>query len=66
MAEKPKCAECGKDAIGFQSFGCCFSNVCEDHAYSILLTLEPGEKYSSGECFFERFGIPASDRARDH
>jgi hypothetical protein len=56
MAKKPKCAECGKDAIGFQSFGCCFAYVCQDHAYSLLLALRPGEKYSSGECYFERFG----------
>lgn len=55
MAEKPKCARCGKDAIGFQSIGCCFSHVCGDHAESILLSLKPGEKRSSGECYFERF-----------
>jgi len=55
MAEKRKCAQCGKDAIGFQSFGCGFAYVCQDHAYSLLLALRPGEKYSSGECYFERF-----------
>jgi hypothetical protein len=56
MAEKPPCVQCGKDAIGVQSFGCRFAYVCEDHAYSLLLSLKPGEKYSSGECCFERFG----------
>lgn len=56
MAEKPRCAQCGKEAIGFQSIGCGFSPVCEDHAGSILRALRPGEKSSSGECYFERFG----------
>jgi hypothetical protein len=55
MAEKIKCEYCGKDAIGFQSFGSCFDYVCRDHADNILLTLKPGEKQSSGECYFERF-----------
>jgi hypothetical protein len=27
MAEKPKCALCGKDAIGFQSIGCSYLNM---------------------------------------
>lgn len=56
MAEKPACAQCGKEAIGVQSFGCRSACVCQDHAYSLLLALKPGEKYSSGECYFERFG----------
>ncbi|MGA2122256.1 MAG: hypothetical protein ABSG49_09475 [Methanoregula sp.] len=57
MAEKPKCALCGKDAIGFQSIGCSYLNVCEGHADSHILALIPGEKQSFGECFFfERFG----------
>jgi len=56
MAEKPTCAQCQKDAIGVQSFGCRCAYVCQDHAYGHLLTLKPGEKYSSGECSFERFG----------
>ncbi|MGA2122275.1 MAG: hypothetical protein ABSG49_09570 [Methanoregula sp.] len=60
MAEKPKCALCGKDAIGFPSIGCCFAYVCRDHADSLLLALKPGEKQSSGECFFEQFGTTDS------
>ena len=56
MAEKRKCAQCGKDAIGFQSIGCSYLNVCEEHADSHILSLRPGEKQSCGEsCFFERF-----------
>jgi hypothetical protein len=56
MAEKPKCALCEKDAIGFQSVGCSYLNVCEEHADSHILALRPGEKQSVGEsCFFERF-----------
>ena len=56
MAEKPACAQCEKDAIGVQSFGCRFAYVCQDHACYLLLNLKPGEKYSNGECSFERFG----------
>jgi hypothetical protein len=57
MAEKRTCALCGKDAIGFQSIGCSYLNVCEDHADSHILALKPGEKQSVGESFFfERFG----------
>ncbi len=52
---KPACAWCGKDAIGIQSFGCRSACVCEDHAYSLLLALRPGEIYSTGEYRFERF-----------
>ena len=55
MAEKPGCAHCEKEAIGVQSFGCRCTCVCRDHAYSLLLSLRPGEKYSSAECSFERF-----------
>jgi len=56
MSEKLKCFQCGKDAIGFQSIGCSYLNVCEDHADSHILALKPGEKQSVGECFFfERF-----------
>jgi hypothetical protein len=59
MAEKRKCAQCGKDAIGFQSIGCGFMNVCGEHADSHILALRPGEKQSVGEsCFFERFDTP--------
>ena len=56
MTKKPACAQCGKDAIGVQSFGCRTAVVCEDHAHSILLGLGLGRNYSSGECTFERFG----------
>jgi hypothetical protein len=56
MAEKPKCYLCGKDAVGFQSIGCSYLNVCGEHADSHILALKPGEKQSVGEsCFFERF-----------
>jgi len=55
MAEKPKCEVCDKEAIGFQSFGCCFAYVCEEHADSLLLALKPGEKQSFGDCYLERF-----------
>jgi hypothetical protein len=61
MAEKPKCALCGKDVIGFPSIGCGFMNICQDHADSHILALRPGEKQSVGECFFfERFGTTDS------
>ena len=56
MGEKHQCEYCGKDAIGFQSFGCCFAYVCHDHADPLLLAIRPGERQSSGECYFERFG----------
>jgi hypothetical protein len=56
MAENPTCAQCEKETIGVQSFGCRSAGVCEDHAYSILPARKPGEKYSSGECSFQRFG----------
>jgi len=56
MAKRPACAQCEKDSIGVQSFGCRSACVCQDHAYPLLLTLKTGEKYSSGECSFERFG----------
>lgn len=55
MAENKKCALCDKDAIGFESFGCCSAYVCRDHASSLLLDLIPGKKLSSGECYLERF-----------
>jgi hypothetical protein len=58
MAEPQKCAYCGKDAIGYQGFGCGFAYVCLDHADSLLLRLKPGENMSSGECYLERFSIP--------
>jgi hypothetical protein len=55
MAERPTGEHGEKDAIGFQSFGCCFACVCQDHADGLLLALKPGEKKSSGECYVERF-----------
>ena len=57
MAEKMKCEYCEKDAIGYQAFGCCFAYVCPDHADNFVLALRPGEKQSSGECYFERFNL---------
>lgn len=55
-ASKPECVQCGKDAIGVQSFGCRASFVCWDHAHDILRALGPGRHYSTGECSFRRFG----------
>jgi hypothetical protein len=55
MAEKIKCEYCDKDAEGYQGFGCCFAYVCMDHADTFLRDLKPGEKLSSGECYFWRF-----------
>lgn len=55
MTVRPKCDHCNKEAVGFQSLGCCFAYVCRDHADSNLLALRPGEKVSSGECYFERY-----------
>jgi hypothetical protein len=55
MAEKPKCEQCGKDAIGLQSLGCCVSYVCREHADSSLLALKPGEKQAYEYCYLERF-----------
>ncbi|HEX3002325.1 MAG TPA: hypothetical protein VHN82_08175 [Methanoregula sp.] len=55
MAKEKKCARCGKDAIGIESFGCCTAYVCSDHASSLLLELAPGTTLSSGECYLERF-----------
>jgi hypothetical protein len=57
MAEKMKCEYCEKDAIGYQGFGCCSAYVCLDHADNFVLALKPGEKLTSGECYFERFSI---------
>ncbi|OPX65325.1 MULTISPECIES: hypothetical protein [unclassified Methanoregula] len=56
MAERMKCEKCGKDAIGFQGFGCCAEYVCADHADKAVLDLKPGQRKISGECVFERFG----------
>jgi hypothetical protein len=57
MAEKIKCEYCGKDAIGYQGFGCCSAYVCLEHADDFVLSLKPGEKLVSGECYFERFSL---------
>ena len=57
MAEKLKCEDCEKDAIGYQAFGCCFAYVCQDHADNFVLALKPGKNKVSGECYFERFGL---------
>jgi hypothetical protein len=54
MVEKRKCALCEKDAIGFESIGCSYLNVCEDHADSHIPALRAGEKKSAGESFFFR------------
>lgn len=58
MSERMKCERCGKDAIGFQGFGCCAAYVCADHADRFVLDLKPGERKISGECVFERFSEP--------
>lgn len=50
-----KCQECGKDAIGYQGFGCCSAYVCADHAHPNLLSLKPGEKVMGDECYLERY-----------
>ena len=55
MLEKTKCEYCEKDAIGYQGFGCCSAYVCLDHADNFVLALKPGEKFASGECYFERY-----------
>lgn len=57
MAEKIKCEQCGKDAIGIQSLGCCVAYVCPDHADCHLLALKPGEKQAYDDCYFERFTV---------
>ena len=43
MAENRTCAQCGKKAIGFQSIGCGFMDVCEEHADSHVLPLNPAK-----------------------
>jgi hypothetical protein len=55
MTVTMKCEQCGKDAIGYQGYACCSEYVCLDHADTFLLSLKPGEKLVSGECYFERF-----------
>ena len=55
MPEKKKREYCEKEAIGYQVFGCCSAYVCLDHADPFVRTLKPGEKLTSGECYFERY-----------
>ncbi len=55
MPERKKCDHCGKDAIGFQGFGCGAAFVCADHAEPSLLELKPGQRKISGDCVFERY-----------
>lgn len=55
MAGHGKCRFCDKEAIGYQGYGCCSEYVCADHADRFVLDLKPGERKSSGECYFERY-----------
>jgi hypothetical protein len=55
MSGHGKCEYCGKEAIGYQGFGCCPAYVCADHADRFVLDLKPGERKISGECYFERY-----------
>jgi hypothetical protein len=59
MTGRMKCVYCGKDAIGYQGFGCGSAYVCADHADTSVLDLKAGEKKISGDCYFERFSEPA-------
>lgn len=56
MRELQPCEECGKPAIGYQSFGCCSAYVCRDHAHTALLALAPGQRLIADEYYLERFG----------
>jgi hypothetical protein len=62
MPERPACAQCGREAIGVQSFGCRTAYVCDEHAHSILRALGPGRTYSTGDCTFERFDTSGTVR----
>lgn len=55
MTGVQRCARCGKDAIGLESFGCCSAVVCSEHASALLRELPPGKTLFSGECYLERF-----------
>jgi hypothetical protein len=55
MSQRVKCEYCGKDAIGFQGFGCSAAFVCADHADPALLALRPGQRKISGDCVYERY-----------
>lgn len=50
MVEGDKCSyqTCNKIAIGYEVFGHCGLNVCEDHASSLLLHLSEGTKLING------------------
>jgi len=56
MAERMKCDRCGKNAIGFQGFGCSAEFVCADHADKTLLDLNPGQRKICSDCVYERYG----------
>jgi len=58
MAQRMKCGKCGKDAIGFQGFGCSAEFVCADHAGTVVLALKPGERKITSECVYERYEEP--------
>lgn len=58
MTRRMKCDRCGKDAIGFQGFGCGAEFVCADHAGEVVLALRPGERKISGDCVYERYPDP--------
>lgn len=55
MSQRVKCEYCGRDAIGFQGFGCGAAFVCADHAEPALLELRPGQRKISGDCVYERY-----------
>ena len=52
---RPACQVCGKEAIGIQSFGCCASTVCAEHAEPPLREAKPGETVAWESCAFHRF-----------
>ena len=53
MSQRVKCGYCGRDAIGFQGFGCGAAFVCADHAEPALLELRPGQRKIAGDCVYE-------------
>ena len=54
--ERVVCEICGREAIGFQSLGCCAATVCEEHAEPALREAKPGETIVGDACVFRRFG----------
>jgi len=58
MSQRMRCDYCGRDAIGFQGFGCGAAFVCADHAEPALLELRPGQRKISGDCVYERYAEP--------